>query len=94
MGIHIGKIIEKVFNESPLTVIQLAKKMGCARDTIYKNFEKETMDTGLLQEFGKVLGHNFFKYYTAEPVSDVRPATKGDIKEVLDAIERLSKKKK
>lgn len=94
MQIHIGKIIEKVFNESSLTVVELAKKMGCARNTIYKNFDKKTLDSGLIQDFSKALNHDFFKYYSEESNSINGPATKADITEVLNAITRLSKKKK
>jgi len=62
--IHIGKLIEKKFNESGMTKTSFATKLCYRRNNIYNIFKKTTIDVELLYRISDALQHNFFEYYT------------------------------
>ena len=61
--IHIGKIIKRVVKEKGLSVTEFGKRISKHRRNVYDIFSRESVDTELLQNIGKVLEHDFFKYY-------------------------------
>ena len=57
---HVGHIIKAVFDEQGRTVKWFAAKMCCGRTNIYKMFEKQHLDSGIIARASKVLEHDFF----------------------------------
>lgn len=100
MAIHIGKIIRRAFEEKKpkLTVIDFAKKMGYTRDTIYKIFASESIDTETLEKICHVLNEDFFTYYSADLQRQLKKvekkefATKADIEKILKEIRSIKRK--
>ena len=58
---HIGHHIESVFREQGRKVSWFAAKLCCDRRNIYKIFERDSIDTALLERISKILKHNFLK---------------------------------
>lgn len=65
--IYIGRIIKKVLKEQGLHVTDFAKQINCSRRNAYVIFNKPTIDTGMLLRISRVLKHNFFMYFAADP---------------------------
>lgn len=61
--IHIGNKIREALHESRMPVKEFAIKINKSRTVVYNIFDRETIDTGLLNDIGKALNHNFFIYY-------------------------------
>lgn len=57
---NIGQIIETVFNESGMTVSELARQLHCERTNVYTIFKRRTVDVELLAKLSIALNHNFF----------------------------------
>ena len=57
--IHIGKKIQSIFNQSGLTVSQLARMLELQRTRIYTIFESKTIDTDLLCKISDALHYDF-----------------------------------
>lgn len=91
MKVHIGQIIKSEVEKQDISIDELAKSMDYTRDAIHKIFRKETIDTGLLLRFCEVLDHDFFKHYRTTKGKGL-PATKQDVKKLVDAVKELSKK--
>jgi len=60
---HIGKKIKEAVDQSHYSVTEFASRINKSRTVVYNIFERDTLDTGLLQKIGEVLKHNFFNYY-------------------------------
>lgn len=60
-NVHLGKLIERKFNESGLTKKAFADKIGYSQRHLYTIFEKESIDTALLAKIGSTLHHDFFE---------------------------------
>ena len=60
---HIGKNIKKVLKERGMTITEFAKRISTHRRNVYDIFERESVDTALLQKIGKVLDYDFFNVY-------------------------------
>lgn len=95
--IHIGKKIREVLDKSHFSVVGFAKSINITRDGAYKIFEKERIDTALLQKISDVLEHDFFRHYSTTPAvkenkENYGYATKAELAEVFDSIKQLSKK--
>lgn len=60
MAIHIGQRIRQVFDESGMSVSELARRIQTTRQNVYGIFERRSIDTELLERIGKALHHNFF----------------------------------
>ena len=58
---HIGQRIKEVMAERKVSVIWMAKQIDCERTNVYNIFEREDINTGLLQKFCRVLNYDFFK---------------------------------
>ncbi len=57
--IHIGQIIKSVFDESGMTVSELARQLRCERTNVYTIFRRRTVDVELLARLSEILSHNF-----------------------------------
>ena len=96
--IHIGKKIKDVWRKSRLKGTEFASLINRDRQVIYDIFKRESIDTELLQQISKVLNHDFFLYYSADPLVLKDPAnkfgfaTKDDFEALKRMIESLAKK--
>jgi plasmid maintenance system antidote protein VapI len=66
MAIHIGKKIKEELYKQNLSVTNFAKKINRTRNVVYNIFERESIDTDLLNKIGKVLNCDFFSVYSAQ----------------------------
>ncbi len=66
MEVHIGIIIKSLVKKKGISVTEFAKRINYTRRNIYEIFEKDTIDTGLLQKISKVLEVNIFINYISE----------------------------
>lgn len=58
-NIHVGHLIKSVFDESGMTVSELARQIHLERTTIYSIFERPTVDAIQLAKISIALKHNF-----------------------------------
>lgn len=58
---HIGQRIKEIMAERRVSVIWVSKQIGCERTNVYNIFEREGINTELLQKFCLILDHDFFK---------------------------------
>lgn len=58
-SIHIGHMIKSVFDESGMTVSELARQIHLERTTVYSIFERPTVDAIQLAKISIALKHNF-----------------------------------
>lgn len=66
MAIHIGKKIKEEIHRQHFPVTTFAKKINRSRNVVYNIFERESIDTDLLNKIGKVLNCDFFSLYSAQ----------------------------
>jgi transcriptional regulator with XRE-family HTH domain len=66
MAIHIGKRIREELYRQRMAVNAFAKKINRSRNVVYNIFERESVDTELLNKIGKVLGCDFFSLYSSQ----------------------------
>jgi len=66
MAIHIGKKIKEELSKQDISVIDFAKKINRSRNVAYDIFERESIDTALLNKIGKVLKCDFFSIYSIQ----------------------------
>jgi hypothetical protein len=94
--VHIGKKIREVFDESSLTVVDFAKQINLSRDGVYKIFGKRFIDTDQLLKISKVLGYDFFAYFsgslskTKEPEQKFGFATKDEVENLTKVVHALA----
>ena len=58
-NVHIGYLIKSVFDESGMTVSELARQLHCERTNVYTIFKRRTVDVELLAMLSEILNHNF-----------------------------------
>ena len=58
---HIGEKIKEVMTQQRVSVISVTKEIECERTNIYNIFERESINSGLLQKFCQILQYDFFK---------------------------------
>jgi hypothetical protein len=66
MSIHIGKKIKEEVYRQRIPIITFAKKISRSRNVVYDIFERESVDTDLLNKIGKILNCDFFSMYSAQ----------------------------
>lgn len=89
MAIHIGKIIKNLIKSKQIDVTDFARKINYTRGNAYKIFNKQSLDTNLLQKISVVLGENlFFNYITDEEIANYKN-NKVKASEVISAIKDL-----
>ena len=64
--LHMGSQVREVFLKSGLTVKQFADMIPCRVGNIYKIYEREEINAGLLKKICEVLKYDFFKLYSHE----------------------------
>lgn len=57
--LHIGQMIKAVFDESGLSVAELARRIHTARSNVYFIFERPSIDMNQLLDLCDILDHNF-----------------------------------
>lgn len=62
MAIHIGKKIKEELYKQGISVSAFAKKINRSRNVVYDIFERESIDTSLLNKICLVLRLDFFLY--------------------------------
>jgi len=68
MSDFIGKIIENVFNDSGLSVSELARKIQTTRQNMYGIFKRKSIDTELLTRLGIALNYDFFPHFIKKSI--------------------------
>lgn len=58
-NIHIGQMIKAVFDESGMSVAELARRIHTARSNVYFIFERKSIDMEQLLDICDALEHNF-----------------------------------
>jgi len=66
MPIHIGKKIREEVDRQNIPITAFSKKISRSRNVVYDIFERESVDTDLLNKIGKVLNCDFFSIYSAQ----------------------------
>ena len=66
MAIHIGKKIKEELYSQGISVTDFAKKISRSRNVAYDIFERESIDTALLNRIAKVLNVDFFSLYSSQ----------------------------
>jgi len=66
MAIHVGKKIKEEVYRQRISITAFAKKISRSRNVVYDIFERESVDTDLLNKIGKVLNCDFFSLYSAQ----------------------------
>ncbi len=66
MAIHIGKKIKEELYKQGVSVSAFAKKINRSRNVVYDIFERESIDTALLNKIGLVLHIDFFNLYSEQ----------------------------
>lgn len=76
--IHIGQAILDVLREKGMPKRQFAIKLGKQATNINRLFEKESIETSLLQEVCSVLDYDFFKLFTTSAPTGIGSVKAGD----------------
>lgn len=66
MSIHIGQRIKEELYKQGISVSVFAKKISRSRNVVYDIFERESIDTDLLNKIGKILNCDFFSMYSSQ----------------------------
>ena len=64
-NIHIGQLIREQLKADQRSASWLAREIGCSRNHVYKVFSKSSLDSDLIFRISKAMNFNFFQYYTA-----------------------------
>ena len=66
MAIHIGKKIKEELQKQHMPVSLFAQKINRSRNVVYDIFERESIDTALLNKISRVLNCDFFSAYSSQ----------------------------
>ncbi len=66
MAIHIGKKIREELDSKGMSVVDFATRIDRSRNVAYDIFERESIDTALLNRIAKVLNVDFFSLYSSQ----------------------------
>ena len=58
--IYIGALIKAELQRQERSVAWFAKKLRCSRIGVYRIFNKQSIDTQLLNQISLILNHDFF----------------------------------
>ncbi|MFL5764750.1 MAG: hypothetical protein ACJ77K_12470 [Bacteroidia bacterium] len=64
MAIHIGKKIKEELYRQDMSISTFARKINRSRNVVYDIFERESIDTALLNKIGLILHVDFFSLYS------------------------------
>ncbi|AZA85246.1 transposase [Chryseobacterium lactis] len=62
--IHLGSLIKTRVHETGTEIQRICNFVECDEDDLEKFFESETIDTGVLLRFSKLLKYDFFRFYS------------------------------
>ena len=71
-NIHIGHLIREQLEADERSVSWLAREIHCTRNNVYKIFNKPSLDADLILRISKSMNFNFFQYYTAEFLENMK----------------------
>lgn len=74
-NIHIGHLIHEQLRKDQRSVGWLAREIHCTRNNVYKIFNKPSLDSDLVLRISNAMNFNFFQYYTAEFLENMRART-------------------
>ena len=74
-NIHIGHLIREQLKADDRSVSWLAREIHCTRNHVYKIFNKPSLDGDLLLKISNAMNYNFFQFYTAEFVENIKART-------------------
>jgi hypothetical protein len=57
--IHRGELLKKAVDTSEIRITVLVKRMGISRGTYYNHIESPDLSFELLDQYGKILNHDF-----------------------------------
>lgn len=63
MQLHIGKEIEKIYQNSGMKLSEFAKRINTSSRNVYSIFERAEVKTDQLAKISEVLRFNFFSLY-------------------------------
>lgn len=66
MAVHIGKKIRDEVHRQGMSVTAFARKINRSRNVVYDIFDRESVDTDLLNKIGRVLSCDFFSLYSSQ----------------------------
>ncbi|MCU0418384.1 MAG: hypothetical protein MUC38_01905 [Cyclobacteriaceae bacterium] len=66
MPVHIGKEIERVYQQSGMKLSEFARRINTSSRNVYSIFERAEIKTDQLLKIGEVLNYNFFSLYAPE----------------------------
>ena len=73
--IHIGHLIHAQLKTDKRSVGWLSRQIPCSRNHVYKIFNKPSLDSDLILRISNAMNFNFFQYYTAEFLENLRKRT-------------------
>ena len=76
-----------------LSVEDLAGFLNVSKPNIFDIYRRETIDTGLLERFCKVLNYNFFQYYSNKYTTDYDKILLDHYKEKFELLSALLSEK-
>lgn len=66
MEIHIGREIERVYQQSGMKLSEFARRINTSSRNIYSIFARKEIKTDQLQKISEVLNFNFFSLFHSE----------------------------
>ena len=94
MAIHIGKKIKEELYKQGISVSAFARKINRSRNVIYDIFERQSVDTALLNKIGLVLRIDFFSFYSEQKEYKKDPMLIAHVNEHDDSYKTLSEQLK
>jgi len=83
--IDIGQRIHDVVLHRQCNITQLAAELGCDRKSVYRLFQKTSIDSNLLMRLSLILHYDFFEEYHTELLCSLqREADCGNSATLLD----------
>ena len=64
--IHIGKLIKQKLAEQGKTTLWLARQLSYNRTTMYKIYDKASLDSQMLFRISRIMNYDFFQEYSKE----------------------------
>lgn len=74
-SLHIGHLIQEQLRKDQRSVGWLSRQIPCSRNHVYKIFNKPSLDSDLILRISNAMNFNFFQYYTAEFLENLRKRT-------------------
>lgn len=95
---RIGHRIKEVVRQQEFTDSKFGELIGLTRDGVQKIYQKEFLDTELLNTISKALNHDFFSYFSRElsTVQEQKPqfgqVTHDDLNKITALLYRLNER--